>query len=60
MKVACSTQSPSQVTRASIAPGVVLPRQPSDASGRAKAIVAARKLAAIEWPKTIIVAGSPP
>jgi hypothetical protein len=45
MLVGCNSQSPSQVTRASMAPGVVLPRQPADACGWAKAIIAAMKLA---------------
>jgi hypothetical protein len=39
--------------------GVVPPRQPAVGSGRAKATIAPT-MAPPEWPKTIIVAGSPP
>ena len=54
-----SSQLPSQVTRASIGPSVAPPRQPAVGSGRAKVTIAAG-WAPAEWPKTIIVAGSPP
>ena len=52
-------QPTSQVTRASIVPRVAPPRQPAVGSGRAKATCPAT-LAPPEWPKTIIVPGSPP
>ena len=57
--VAERSQLPSQVTRASIGPSEAPPRQPAVGSGRAKATIAAG-WAPAEWPKTIIVAGSPP
>ena len=62
MSTGCTTESsqlPSQVTRASMSPSVLPPRQAADGWARAKTTCAA-VLAPAEWPKTIIVSGSPP